>query len=131
MKRIDLIWLALFVLLVVAASLVFLNPLRRDEAYIHDWILGQAPLGSSVKDVKSIIAKHDWKLHMDWQSTAEHPPLSHSEREYPYVAGSLIISADLGHYQGLPWRIDIEAFWGFDSQGKLIDVHVRKCADSL
>jgi hypothetical protein len=131
MKRKKIIWSALFVLLAVAASLVFLNPLRRDEAYIHDWLLRQAPIGSSVGEVKSIIAKHGWKLDCDWQSTAEHPPLSHSERMYPYVAGSRVIGAYLGHYQGLPWRIDVDVFWGYDSQGKLIDVYVRKDADSL
>jgi hypothetical protein len=37
----------------------------------------------------------------------------------------------LGGYQGIPWKKDVECFWAFDEQDKLIDIFVEKQADAL
>jgi len=37
----------------------------------------------------------------------------------------------LGSFRGFPWGGYVDAFWGFDSRGKLIDLHVRKGHDGL
>jgi len=36
------------------------------------------------------------------------------------------IQADLESYQGIPWRINVDAHWGFNRQGKLLDLRIRK-----
>jgi hypothetical protein len=39
----------------------------------------------------------------------------------------------LNHHRGfpIPVVVDVDAYWGFDSQGRLIDLNVRKMTDSL
>jgi len=78
-------------------------------------------------DVKSLIAKQRWKLNYEWHGVN----VDATPRSYPYVRGGHIIGAYFGHYQGLPWRADVDAFWGFDDTGRLIDFHVRKDYDTL
>ena len=128
MSRKAIIWtvaLAATVLLLGAAFLG--SPLRWSEGHIQNWVLRKAPLGSSVADVKALINRQGWRLDFEWQGT--NSPAS--PRDYPYVRGGHIIGAYFGHYQGIPWRADVDAFWGFDESGKLIDFHVRKGYDAL
>jgi hypothetical protein len=54
-----------------------------------------------------------------------------SQKTYPGVNGNEIVGAYFGHYRGLPWLVDVYAFWGFDSNGKLIDLKVSKIPDAL
>jgi hypothetical protein len=107
-------------------AFLFFSPLRWPTDSIKNWLLGKASLGSSVSEVKTIIAQQGWRSDLDWQGTNSLA----SPRDYPYVKGTHIINAYLGHYQGIPFRADIDAFWGFDDQGKLIDLYVRKDYDA-
>ena len=97
---------------VILCIAVLTSPLRWSEAHIQQWVLRKAPLGSSVADVRALIEKQDWKLDYEWRGTN----LDANPRNYPYVRGGHIIGAYFGHYQGLPWRADIDAFWGFDDE---------------
>lgn len=112
---------------VVVAWAFFLNPLRWPEGQIQDWVLRRAPLSSSSADVKALMDRQGWKQTSDWKGTNS----QRSSGEYPYVRGQRILVSDLGCYQGIPWRTHVEVFWGFDEDGKLIDVHVRKTRDAL
>jgi hypothetical protein len=123
-----IIWTVSLAAIVIFPGAVFLlNPLRWSEGHIHNWVLRQAPFGSSVSDVRALIERQGWKSDYDWQGTNSHA----SPNDYPYVRGVRIIGAYFGHYQGIPWRADVDAFWGFDENGKLIDLHVRKDYDTL
>jgi hypothetical protein len=105
-----------------------LNPLRRSEPDLRAWILSQAPLGASPAAVVKLITDKGWTKSYDTSG----PQTELSEKFYPGVKGMRIIGAELGYYYGLPWgRVDVEAFWGFDADGKLIDLHVRKGVSSL
>jgi hypothetical protein len=42
-----------------------------------------------------------------------------------------MVEAYLGHYQGIPWRADVDALWGFDDSGKVMDFQIRKSYDRL
>jgi hypothetical protein len=47
-----------------------------------------------------------------------------------HEVGASSICGRLGHYS-LPFRTDVMAYWGFDTNGYLIDVWVRKDTDAL
>jgi hypothetical protein len=50
------------------------------------------------------------------------------------VKGEHIIGVRyLNHHLGfpIPTDVDVDAYWGFNSQDKLIDLNVRKMVDSL
>jgi hypothetical protein len=54
--------------------------------------------------------------------------------KFSKVSGDVIIKrvikADLGEYQGIPWRKAVVCYWGFDEHDKLIDVLIEKQADA-
>jgi hypothetical protein len=121
---------SLLVVIVVAGlgfKMASANPLRESEDNIRLRILGKVPAGSSVQDVKNFIAAQGWKLSYNWEGT----PTKLSETFYPGVKGQHVIGADLGHYLGIFGRVDLDAYWGFDAAGRLIDVHVRKGVNAL
>jgi len=80
-----------------------------------------------VADVKTLIEEQGWELNYEWRGENSDA----NPRSYPYVRGGHIIGAYFGHYQGFPWRADVDAFWGFDDEERLIDFHVRKDYDTL
>lgn len=111
-----------------------LNPIHRDEAGIRIYLLQKTPLGSSIHDVEVVFAHEGWKGKINWVWDPKDPKaaenLRMAETFYPGVKGVKIIGADIGEYHA-PWDVWIDAYWGFDSSGKLIDVHVRRMVDSL
>ena len=99
-----------------------LNPLRRSEAQIRQWLLEQAPLGSSFEDVKALIAKKRWGgEHEGWGG----PRTS----AFPLV-GVHWLSCKLGQYNGVPWPCHARAAWGFDDE-RLVDVYVEKWCEGM
>jgi hypothetical protein len=120
----------LLVLISTTAAFSQISPInlqRQSEPEIRERILKKVPLGSSVKNVETFIASQGWKQKYNWQGT----PSDISEHYFPGVKGGHIIGADLGRFRGFPWGGYVDAFWGFDSRGKLIDLHVRKGYDAL
>jgi hypothetical protein len=103
------------------------NWLRGSEDEIHASILAGAPTGTSIEKVKSYLAEKGWTISYD--TTGAQTQLS--EKFYPGVKGQHIIGANLGHYLGAFGRVDVEAFWGFDVNSRLVDVHVRKGVSAL
>lgn len=84
-------------------------------------------MGSSVVEVKAFITSQGWKLNYEWQGTNS----DSSPRDHPFVNGRHIIGADIGHYQGISFRADVDASWGFDDKGRLISFEVRKHSDKF
>jgi hypothetical protein len=125
------VFLAVCILPVVAIFVIGcsgVNPLRQSEPDLRVWILNQAPLGASPESVVRLISNEGWMKEFD--TSGRQTDLS--EKFYPGVKGVRTIGANLGYYYGLPWgRVDVEAFWGFDADGKLIDLHVRKGVSAL
>lgn len=110
------------------------NPLRKPESDIKFWILKEVPLGSSVDQVKAFIKSQGWKLDSEWHGnpgTVSSETAYPSAKNFPGVLGGYFIGADLGEYQGIPWQISVDAYWGFDSEKKLIDLRVRKMSRAL
>jgi hypothetical protein len=100
---------------------------RRSEQSIRQRILRDTPLGSTYAAVLDYVKKQGWPVTE--QSGKYAIP------EFAQVPAGVVvkrvIKADLGEYQGLPWRMAVCCYWGFDEHDKLIDVFVEKQADAL
>lgn len=127
-ERIIVILLPVTIMAVVITLFVqvWRSPLRGSETDIRDRLLLRFPLGSSVEEVLG--AFDDVREDRSYDE-----PLDGSG--YPYVAGSRLIRTGLGGHvalvDGVPLSADVEAIWGFDGEGRLADVLVRKTVDGL
>ena len=124
-KTIALAMIALGIALVL--RLVYLHPLWMSAESIRGWMLTQVPLGASMEQTERFISERGWNRHYSWHGV----PSEISEKVFPGVSGSRIIGAVLGNYQGIPFHIDLDAYWGFDASGRLVALRVRKMRDAL
>ena len=129
-------WLALSIAIValVGMRIIAITPLWRSQIALKARILKEAPLGSSVGEVHALIKSRGWELLAEWHGNpgkVSSDTLYPSIKDYPGVKGEYVIHADLGNYQGVPFRVGIDAFWGFDAAGRLVDLRVRKVHEGL
>ena len=121
---------ALLVLMVIPS-----NPLRKSEKKLHAWVLAETPMGSSMEDVAKAIERQKWQ-----RDPGHNEELGfYRQQGFIGVVGSKSIHADLGDYREWHFPIvgykdwatwaNVEAYWGFDEHGKLIDIWVRKSWD--
>ena len=104
----------------IAAELVF-NPLRRPKEKIQEWVLEKTPVGSSRQHVLAVIQREGWAGHPEFRGVVP--------KEAP--RGISFYGADLGSYQGLPWRCRADAFWGFDANDRVIDLYVSSWCEGI
>ena len=112
---------------VVACAIVFSNPLRRSELHLRDALLAETPIGSGFDEVRSLLNARGMLVsgHHEHLGFIKQPPGQPAE-----TIGIRSLRAHLGYYQVL-FRTDVTAFYGFDSEDKLIEIWVRKETDSL
>lgn len=99
--------------------------LRQPEALIKSALLLEAPLGSSISRVEELIRRHKWKLSYPLADTGFYDQRTRP----PGVVGTQHLRASLGDYQSILLEANVTAFWGFDADGKLIDIWVWKTFD--
>ena len=99
----------------------------RSESSIRASLLKQTPLGSSSSDVRAVVAKKGW-LDQSYAGT-NYGFYKQEPGEPAHTVGVSSICGQFGHYY-LPFRTDVTAFWGFDTNGHLIDVWVWKTTDA-
>jgi len=91
-----------------------LNPLRRSESDIREWLLEQAPLGSTRNEVLIVVKKRKWTMHPEYRGR--------------FINGSFPIGgfgAELGSYMG--WNdFTVDAYWRFNPTDRLAEVYVNK-----
>ena len=117
------------ILTVLIASAILVAPgcaLRRSEHAIRADLIERAPLGSDIATVRSLIQEESWQVAYDDESRG----FLDQRVNPPEVVGDASIRAEAGSYQGLPWRVSVTVFWGFE-KGGLIDVWVWKTHDAL
>jgi hypothetical protein len=93
-------------------------------------LLKKTPLGSSFQEVRALVERRGW-LDPYYIGTSG---FLKQEPGLPVVeVGVTSLRGRLGHYWQLPllFRTDVTAFWGFDKDGRLIDVWVWKTTDAL
>jgi hypothetical protein len=99
---------------------------RRSESSIRKRLLRDTPRGSSYENVSSYLKSRGWPVQ-EWSGGYEIPNFEHAPSR---KVGQRVIKAYLGHYQGLPWRVDVDCFWAFDERERLIDISIDKQTDA-
>jgi hypothetical protein len=120
-------------LVVVVATAWFARPsLRRPESSIRASLLKQTPLGSTSQEVRALMERRGW---LDRHYVGSTGFLKQDPGVPAVEVGVTSIRGELGHYwqlpRPLPFRTDVTAFWGFDKEGRLIDLWVWKTTDAL
>ena len=117
---------------VVAIGLLFLlQPARWPQGLLEAWLHRLTPLGSSQALVQERLAARGWldTLSIRDQGFFKDPPGGPQT-----TVGAASLRADLGRYYALLVPIFpgyAEAFYGFDRDGRLIEIWVRKTIDAL
>jgi len=112
---------------VVAGAIVLSTPLRRSEEHLREALLTETPLGAEFDEVRLLLNARGWldDRHHEHIGFLKQVPGRKTE-----VVGLRSLRAHLGHYRA-PYRTDVTAFWGFDEEGKLVDIWVWKTTDSI
>lgn len=98
----------------------------RSECELRQEILKKVPLGTGVGKVRDFIANQGWKEVYNLTGPQNHL----SETFFPGVKGSCVIGVDMGRRRVMiVFEYHYDAYFGFDSSGKLIDLKVRKIAN--
>ena len=128
--------LLIFITLVTFIPML-ITPSRRPVDMVRNYILRITPLGTNIEDViKAIESRDDWGMaFIDYErgfyrETATRPPPPGTEPRHT-VIGKMRVSVNIGRYRS--WHdlfffdeIGVSVTWGFDGDGNLIEVHVRK-----
>lgn len=125
--KFNKIFVIVLIGLVGLVFLVFSSPLRQSEERIREDILMMTPLGSKFEYVLSILSKEKWEIRY----VSESKGFYHQGVIPPKGVGDKSIKAFLGSYQGLPFKASVVVYWGFDADGKLIDIWVWKTWNGL
>ena len=122
-KYIIIVIIAIMVIAIMIMAFIrmFPYPLRESNDYIRERILELTPIGSSIDEVLAAIeANSSWRIaYRDNYSGYVDFRREPGDRRI----GEMYISADLGR-SSLLW--DVRANWGFDENGILIDVYIKK-----
>lgn len=132
-RIIKYILLALLIILVLLTIIVILNPLRRTEKNIRKKLLESTPVGTEMEEVIEYIESRN-KCEIQYISDTHgyyvHNGSPSEYSKYGIKIGDQSVRIYLGDYYN-PFCVSVIAFYGFDSDGKLVDISVRKDIDSL
>lgn len=107
----------------LAGCFVVMDPLRKPVEEIRGQLLREKPLGTSSVEIERWLIV-DKKLAPKRANTGYFTNRG-------VTVGFSSISAGLGEYKTFSLlAASVEAFWGFDEHGFLIDVWVRKSVDA-
>ena len=122
MKKVVIATLIISLIMIVAVAIFLSNPLRKSNDQIRESVLEITPLGTNMEDVLKVIeTKKKWKvvwINNDYKH--EFTDLSGD-----FVIGTTSIKASIGKYRNF-FEVDVQVYWGFDENSKLIEVEVRK-----
>jgi len=116
-------------LLVAVVGLAFIgcSSLRRSEGTIRGHLERLTPLGTQY-DVAVQTLEHHFS-HVQKNETTGFLRQENGQQE---VVGVKSIQVHLGEYRNVPiGSTSVDAYWGFDKNGKLIEIWVWKTTDSL
>ncbi len=110
----------IFVAVVLCASAWWLWPdsLLRPETAIRQSVLRSTPLGSTSAEVRAFATRKGWLV-------ARYAGNTGYVNDGGDVVGVTSVSGNLGDLGPM----NVSAFWGFDSQDRLIDVRVWRTLD--
>ena len=100
---------------------------HRSEQHIRASLLKSTPTGTRYAEVLEFVKQHGWLKNEIGNGYFMRPIPGAPEVE----VGKRCIIGYLGHYRGLPWRMDVLCYYAFDPADRLLDVFVVKQADAL
>jgi hypothetical protein len=112
-----------FALLLVACGWWLWSPLWLSDAALQSWVEHVVPIGTDIARARGLIRSSGWALKGEWEQSE--PSIDFGTRK-----GSHVIYAYLGHRR-LVFREDVDAFFGFDRSGRLVEIHIRRMTDAL
>jgi hypothetical protein len=87
---------------------------------VHSYALAKVPLGSTLGALREAAQREGWRINSTWTRGP------HSD--WGGIDGATVVWIDLGGYRNL-FRTDLDSFWAFDEQGRLVDVRIRRMTD--
>ncbi len=119
---------ALFVSIVIVIIWQLKYDLRKDSEEIKVQMLNKTPIGMSFDEVVSKLKSKNFNPEIYNNKGF----FKHEYDQYPITIGRSSIEVFLGDYIVFPFYFtSVTAFWGFDKEGKLIEIWVRKTTDGL
>ena len=125
----------LFVLVTVIIPMI-LNPARRPDNMVRNYLLNLTPLGTNISDVINIVeGRNDWdvrRIDHERGFTVTNFALPGGDPNRVIVVGEMSVRVHIGTtrlvWHAWPPLINwfVEAFWGFDESGNLIEIRVRR-----
>ena len=124
MRKFIIISLSILAFIIAVAisvnMILFFNPLLKSSRAIRADILRLTPIGMSMDEVRTIIEiNYNWRIRTGSSERGYVNPHNPPETR---VVGEKHITADLGR----GFLLIVSSSWGFDKNGKLIDVYVEK-----
>src|SRR5262245_58809294 len=116
----------LLLCLAVGLALASCSLPRRSAQSIRGQILQHTPQGSGYTEVMKYVKTQGWPVSVQ-SSGLEAKNIGMKPAR---VVRHRVVQAYLGHYNDLPWVVNVNCYWAFDEQDKLIDVFVEKQIDT-
>ena len=118
--RLQFVVIGLVFIAIAGIIIYYARPIiYHSEEDIHNKLLKDTPIGSDKKQVLEYVKKKGYTFDPNEQGSMDEKWGNNYMRVY------------LGHYQGIPWRCDVDGAWIFDTNEKLINIDVRKEYDAL
>jgi hypothetical protein len=125
-RRRFVLWLPPLAIAAAIGVRVVTDWRRSSDETIRERLLEAAPLGSSLSEVEAVVKNGRWPYEVHARRGF------YDQRVRPArVVGAQHIEANLGDYLNIPIPLpsNVTVFWGFDPDGRLIDVWVWKTTD--
>jgi len=135
-KKIILVFLSVIVALVILVPM-FTTPMRRPHSVLRWQILRSTPIGTGMDDVIEFVEREygwgspgvsfDYGFAQISPGSRRPPPAHLGFPDHPRV-GVMSVSSYMGSYRNwfMFFVTSVTVFWGFDEDGKLIDVYIWK-----
>ena len=104
---------------VIIVAWFYLRPALRSEASIHELLLAQTPIGTSMDKVRASAQKQGWiesDVKMD------------SYMIFPPGSTGIVVTSFGGHlwHDPFPYQTEVGATWEFDESNRLYDITVHR-----
>ncbi len=105
---------------------------RANDADLQRRILTETPLGSSMSQVEEVIQREGWdRVRVDHERGFLGQRERGTRTGFLPTVGAMHIEANAGDFVGMPFQSNVTIFWGFDQDGKLIDVWAWRTIDAM
>lgn len=102
--------------------------LRKSPAAIREVLLSKTPIGSSINSTIAWLARDGHQKPLISKTSG----FLKQEGSGNSVVGVQSVSISLGEYHSFPFGFttSVEAYWGYDADGRLVDIWVWKTTDA-